>query len=701
MNTPKRHFMMSIVALAALPYCAIAADVVNIGTIDVEGSQLSGHSPLNGYIPKLSATATKTDTDILETPQSISIVGQQQIQIIGAESIMESLSYTPGISIGNNDADIWESFYIRGFKSRRIRRDGMTYQVDAWDGQTESYGIERVEVLKGPSSTIYGGDEPGGTVNMVSKRPAGQTHHEIKTELGSEKHKLFAFDLGDKIDNQGRYSYRFIGLIKDGQGFSDNTEYQRLYIAPSFLWQLSENTLITFLSEFQRDNATPLEYGLPKEGTVVSNPNGTIPQTASIVEPGFDNSEVERYSLGYILEHQFSESLKLHHQLRYFHASNDLQYMKFGDFKEDMRTLERNSASKWYRTSKQITIDNYLQSELNFSGITHKILTGFDYSFDELTSERYDISVTNGDIDIYTPRYGQATFSDPEYNSGSRYEKTEQMGIYLQDQFKIDKLSLTFGGRYGKAEWGEKPFDGSKSYELEDDSAFTGKAGAVYLTNIGLAPFVSYTQSFKPQGGSDRLGNRFDPTEGEQYELGIRYRNKAENALISMTLYDLTKTNVRTPDPINPEFSVQTGEITSTGIELEIQAKINETLNIFGGYTYTDARTTKSNNPEEVDQATKNIPKKQFSLWGDYNFQNFGLPNLKMGAGIRHTGEIDNGSYEIDSHSVVDTMISYQGKKYSLQLNASNLFDKEYAEGTYNYFYGEPRKIKATLTYQW
>ena len=693
--------MLSIAVSTILPYQVVATDTTDIGIIDVHASQLTGYSSLKNYTPQISSTATKTDTDILEIPQSISIIGQEQIQVIGAESIMESLAYTPGVSVGNNDSDIWESFYIRGFKSRRIRRDGMTYQVDAWDGQAESYGIERVEVLKGPSSTIYGGDEPGGTINMVSKRPTQSAHNELKVEMGSSKHKLLAVDTGNKIDDDGIYSYRLIGLIKDGDGFSNNTKYQRFYIAPSLLWQPTDNTTLTFLSEFQRDNATPLEYGLPKEGTVVSNPNGNIPRDASIVEPGFDESKVERYSLGYILEHDFSKTLKLYHSLRYFHASNELQYMKFGDFQEDMRTIERNGASRWLRTSKQITSDNYLQTELDILGVKHKVLAGFDYSFDELSSERYDISVTNGDLDIYTPTYGNAIFGELEYNNGSRYEKTEQVGVYLQDQFKLEHWSFTLGGRYGTAEWGEKPYDGSAPYELEDDSAFTGKAGAVYLSDIGLAPFVSYSQSFKPQGGSDRLGNRFDPTKGEQYELGMRYRNKSEDTLVSLTLYNLEKTNVRTTDPIDPEFSVQTGEITSTGLELEVQSSINDVLSVFGGYTYTDARTTKSNNPEEVDRATKNIPKQQFSLWSDYNFKEFDLPELKFGAGIRYTGEINNDSYKISSHNLVDTMLSYNQKDWKLQLNASNLFDTRYAEGAYNFFYGEQRQIKVSYTYHW
>ncbi len=701
MKKKHRKLMLSIAVSTILPYQVVATDTTDIGIIDVHASQLTGYSSLKNYTPQISSTATKTDTDILEIPQSISIIGQEQIQVIGAESIMESLAYTPGVSVGNNDSDIWESFYIRGFKSRRIRRDGMTYQVDAWDGQAESYGIERVEVLKGPSSTIYGGDEPGGTINMVSKRPTQSAHNELKVEMGSSKHKLLAVDTGNKIDDDGIYSYRLIGLIKDGDGFSNNTKYQRFYIAPSLLWQPTDNTTLTFLSEFQRDNATPLEYGLPKEGTVVSNPNGNIPRDASIVEPGFDESKVERYSLGYILEHDFSKTLKLYHSLRYFHASNELQYMKFGDFQEDMRTIERNGASRWLRTSKQITSDNYLQTELDILGVKHKVLAGFDYSFDELSSERYDISVTNGDLDIYTPTYGNAIFGELEYNNGSRYEKTEQVGVYLQDQFKLEHWSFTLGGRYGTAEWGEKPYDGSAPYELEDDSAFTGKAGAVYLSDIGLAPFVSYSQSFKPQGGSDRLGNRFDPTKGEQYELGMRYRNKSEDTLVSLTLYNLEKTNVRTTDPIDPEFSVQTGEITSTGLELEVQSSINDVLSVFGGYTYTDARTTKSNNPEEVDRATKNIPKQQFSLWSDYNFKEFDLPELKFGAGIRYTGEINNDSYKISSHNLVDTMLSYNQKDWKLQLNASNLFDTRYAEGAYNFFYGEQRQIKVSYTYHW
>jgi iron complex outermembrane receptor protein len=269
-----------------------------------------------------------------------------------------------------------------------------------------------------------------------------------------------------------------------------------------------------------------------------------------------------------------------------------------------------------------------------------------------------------------------------------------------------DKWVLLLGGRQDWTENQLSPLFGNEKYESEKADKFSGRAGAVYLADNGLAPYVSFSQSFEPQAGKDFNGNRFKPTTGEQYELGIRYQPKNAAYLISASIFELTRQNALTRDPLNAGFNVQNKGQRSRGFELEGKGKIGRYTNVIAAYAHTKTEVTESNEPGEVGQRLPNVPRNQFSLWADHHMAQFGLPNLKLGLGARYIGSTEdvrgNGD-KVPAYTLFDAMASYDiNSNWRLSLNARNIGDKEYVncDGSYC-LYGAPRKVILAATMRW
>ncbi|WP_084651312.1 TonB-dependent siderophore receptor [Ottowia thiooxydans] len=668
--------------------------------------------PVLGYVAKLSATGTKTDTPIIETPQSISVVGAEEMETLKSQNIQDALGYVAGVSRFEGMSRVQDTIYIRGFQAQAatgsVYRDGAKYTVNAFNGKQEIYGLERIEVLKGASSLLYGTAGPGGIINMVSKRPPSSPLHELNVEAGSFSRKQVSGDFGGPLDKDGKWAYRLTFLKRDSDTFVDFVKDDRLFIAPALRWQLSAGTSLTLLADYQKDK-TNYVYWLPATGTIFPTAFGKIPRNRFTGEPGYSKFDAERYSIGYLFEHAFSEKLKLRNSLRYFHSNSDFPQVWVSGLASDQRTSAyRGGTLRWERSSS-IVADTSLQYQATHGSVQHTVLVGFDYSHPKNQSERYDRSASN--IDYYNPVYGTPLGEPTRDNWWSYNADTKQLGIYAQDQMKIaDKWVVLVGGRYDHSRENQSNlYTGEKSIDNEKNKAFTGRAGLVYLADNGLAPYLSFSQSFEPTSGRDRLGSRFSPTKGTQYEVGARYQPRGSDTLISAAVYQLTQKNVSVSDPVDPvdpSYSAQIGEVRSRGFELEARTRIGRNANLIAAYGYTDARTTQASplQPSAVGARSPGIPFHQFSIWGDYNFGNMGLPNLKIGAGLRYQSETkpNVGTFDVPSFTLVDAMISYTKGPWRLAFNVTNLFDKTYVGScTTGCFYGEPRKMIATATYRW
>jgi iron complex outermembrane receptor protein len=695
-----------VVRAAPAPGAAATLEPI---TVMADAERESATGPVPGYVARRSATGTKTDTPIIETPQSISVVGAEEIEALKSQNLQDALGYVAGVSRSEGLDRTSDTLIVRGFQldgNGNQYRDGTKYTVNIFNGQQEPYGLERIELLKGAASVLYGSAAPGGIINTVSKRPGSTPLHELNAEVGSFSRKQVSGDFGGPLDKGGEWSYRLTFVKRDSNTFVDYTPDDRLFIAPALKWQPNASTSLTILADYQKDRSAYV-YGLPEEGTILPNANGRFPRNLFAGEPGYDRFTLRRLSIGYLFEHALNDRLKLRNSLRYMKADNEYASIWISGLAADQRTTAfRGVAPRWDRSSA-IVSDTSLEYLARTGSVRHTVLAGLDYSAPRHESERYQRSI--GNIDLYNPVYGSPMGAEITQNPFSWKSTARRMGLYAQDQMKIsDKWVVLLGGRHDSVRYDESNFfTGAKSVDNEKNQAFTGRAGLVYLSENGWAPFLSYSESFEPTTGRDRLGSRFKPTTGQQYEAGVRYQPSGSHALISAAVYQLTRQNVLVADPQDPTltYSMQQGEIRSRGFEFEARTAVGRHANRILAYAYTDAATTKASplQPEQEGLRSPGVPYSQLSIWGDYNFGSLGLPGLKMGAGMRYVGSTrSQTNTPVPAFTLFDAMVSYTTGPWKLALNVNNLTDKTYIGNcTYGCFYGEPRRVIGTATYRW
>lgn len=681
----------------------------------------TGH--VEGIVAKRSATGTKTDAALIEVPQTINVVTADEIKSRAAQSVTQALRYTPGMT-GGGFADrvkIFDEPTSRGFSPTPLYLDGLhlPYGGGSTGGalQIEPYSLERIEVLKGPASVLYGQNQPGGIVNLVSKRPTDTPIHQLVLEAGSYDHKKLALDLGGRLDEEGDVLYRLTGMASDSNSQIDYAQQQRQFIAPSLTWRASEDTTLTLFAQYQRDDAVPEAQGLPAVGTLFSNPNGQISRELFLGEPGVNDYKRNQYVLGYELSHQLNDIWTLKQNARYAvvddHYVAPLHGYRFVANPVTGANDQRYStryAVDWSQTNKVFGVDNIAQAEFDTGAFKHTLITGLDYyRFNSKFDGLYDYNPPI--IDLFTPVYGQR----PNYGNNYKWNNTiTQTGIYAQDQIKLDRWVLVLGGRYDWAETDNKqPISGTHTNVR--DEAFTGRAGLVYLFDNGLAPFVSYSESFLPLSGTDVSSQAFEPSTGKQYEVGIKYQPPGQQSFVQLSVYQLEQENILTTDLANPGFSSQTGAIRSRGVELEGKASLSEAIDVIASVSRNDVKYTKDNDGRE-GRHPAGSPDLTAAMWLKYTFTgDTPLAGLGAGAGVRYVssspGDSYAGAFTVPSYAVYDASLTYDLSKSALRLkgvkiavNVDNLDDKKYvANCTSNWdcYYGDGRTVVTSLTYDW
>ncbi|MFE0757433.1 TonB-dependent siderophore receptor [Inquilinus sp. NPDC058860] len=701
-------------------------DGVVLAPIVVTGQGEDPTGPVQGFVANTGLSATKTATPLIETPQAISVVPKDQITATNAETLSQALTYTPGVTFQSGAySRLNDDFMIRGFNvstgASGMLRDGLRLQSNVYDGNQEPYGLERIEVLRGPSSVLYGQLTPGGVVNAISKRPTDTTFHELNAEYGSYGRTQFSGDTGGPIDDNGMLSYRLTGLWRDSGNWVDHVPDDKFYIAPALTFRPSDATTITFLSDYQEIYtrfAPPMPFTELREGK--------IPRDLFIGQKGYDKYYSESYTLGYQLEHKFNDSLTLRNSLRYYHAEVDWNYLSYGALRPD-NSLTRGVINR-DEVSNGFTTDTSLEAKVETGPVQHTLLAGVNTYGVSYDTNRFGGSV--GPLgDIYDPVY-DANVTVNSNNTGFK-NSGSQIGVYFQDQMKIyDKLILVLGGRYDWADAYNNSYRNQATLDLlgidrkqsRSDSAFTGRVGLLYLFDNGLAPYLSFSQSFDPtalSSGVSADGRQFEPSKANQYEAGLRYQPAGENFLVSGSIYRIDQDHVLMTDPENNLFSIQTGKVRSQGIELEARASIGA-LNLVGAYSYTDARNMEG---QLKDERLALVPYHNVSVWADYKLDGLGLRGLTIGAGLQYLSSINiPGFYtsgqdaggkvreDVPGRMLVDAMIAYDFGALderltgtTLQLNAKNLFDTDYITcvDIGGCRYGEPFTISASLGYRW
>jgi iron complex outermembrane recepter protein len=647
-----------------------------------------------------SSTGTKTDTPLRDIPQSIQVIPQQILRDQQITGLDDALRNAPGVSQSFNSAAN-NFFSIRGFEAAatNLLRDGL---VDPLAGQlNELTSIERVEVLKGPASVLFGLGNPGGVINLVSKRPLSDPFYAIDATVGSYSFYRGALDLPGPLNDSKTVLYRLNTAYRNRGSFVDFYSGEQFNISPVVSVAIGDKTNLTLEGEYI-DARDSYISGVPVIGTVLPNPNGEVSRNRNFGEPSDEITQTIT-RLGYQLEHKFSDNWSLRNAFRFtFRDYSDRQTIPVS-LDADNRTFNR-----FYREydleNTNYTLTTNLVGKFSTGSIQHQLLFGVDWNRLENFSPRY-IQRQAESIDIFNPVYGlplgEITFDEFSDNS-----ETNSLGIYLQDQIALtDNLKLLLGGRFDT--YDQKYEDFTNNTESSgSDSAFSPRFGIVYQPIPAISLYASYTRSFTPPNGTFFFGvdSTLQPERGTQYEIGV----KADlNSRLSATLafFDLTRTNVSTADPNNEGFTIQVGEQNSKGIELSLAGEIVPGWNIFAGYAYIDARITEDNT-FAVGNRLPNTPEHSFNLWTTYEIQQGELQGLGAGIGLffvgDRAGDLDN-TYDVPSYVRTDAAIFYNRDRFRVALNFKNLFDVDYFESALSssrVYYGQPFTVQGTISWQ-
>jgi iron complex outermembrane receptor protein len=658
------------------------------------------------YVPTTDLSATKIAIPLIETPQAISVITRDQMDVLNFQNLEQAVRYTSGV-IGENFGpdERYDWLTLRGFQPVEYI-DGLQAPVGSTQNVgVDLYGAESVEILKGPSGVLYGQTPPGGLVNVTMRRPQDKFHAETLAQVGTFNDKQLAGDITGALVGDGVLEGRFTGLWRDRGIQEDFVKSKRRFVAPALTWNIGSNTHLTLLSYYQKDELTGDGGGfLPAVGTIMPNPNGHIQINFDAGEPGYNKFTREQFAGGYEFSHAFSDAVILKQNVKYSRANSYSQSVYGAGLQADRRTLNRYNFI-FPEDIKQAAIDTRVELRGATGVVTHTALVGVDYRD---LKNKSDLGFGFGPpLDLFNPVYGKP--NPPLFLPTYAYLRQEQRqtGAYGQDEMSIDHWRVTLSARQ---DW--LLTKDTTTLVSHRDSASTYRAGVNYVLDSGLAPYAAYSTSFLPVSGADFNGTVFVPSKGKQIEAGLKFEPKAVprgvNVFASAAVYDLKQNHVLTNDPNHAFMFVQTGEVEVKGVELEAVARIYERLSLNASYAYTDSQVTKSNGPDLGKQVPIVAPHKA-SLFADYTEQTGPLAGAGAGVGLRFLGSSYGdpaNSPALRSHPVtlLDALVHYNWHAWSVKVNASNLLDKTYIQRCSTLdqcFYASRRNVFLTVGRTW
>ncbi|WP_312764004.1 TonB-dependent siderophore receptor [Stutzerimonas balearica] len=656
-----------------------------------------GDGPVEGYVAKRSVSATKTDTPIIETPQSISVITADRIRDQGSLTIQDSLRYVSGMRGEAYGFDSRGDFSLVRGVSPTIFLDGLQQSVGSYTNtRTDPFTLERVEVIKGPSSMLYGQSSVGGLLNLVSKRPQAERRNELQLQYGSFDRKQIAFDSTGPLDDDGTLLYRVVAIGRDSQTQVDHTQDNRLVFMPSLTWRPNEQFEWTLMANVQKDDGGTTSGFLPHRGTVLSAPYGEIGSERFVSEPGFDEYDTEQKALTSQMSWRVDDTWTLRQNLRW--QKSKVSYQTMYGWPPVLGADDRTVNRVWSVSKPEVTIwtaDHQAESRFDTGALQHTLLMGVDYRH-AVTDSRSARGVATP-LDLYDPVYG--TFDPSGITlSDVPQQRAVQKGLYVQDQVRLDRWLMTLGLR---KDWAEtRVEDGNR----QKDDAVTGRVGLTYLFDNGVAPYISYSESFTPIIGLNTITQQsYKPLEGEQWELGIKYQPVGSNTLLTAAVFDLREKNRQMPDPANPLSTIQAGEARVKGLELEGLVEVDPNWDLIATYSYLDSEVAKGP-PAQQGKRIASVPEHMASLWSQHRFSVAGISGFSAGAGVRYVGASWDGtdSLKTPSTTLFDAMLGYAYQDWSFTLTATNLEDETYYTTCLSRgdcFTGNRRTVVATASY--
>lgn len=706
-----RRTIVSLCLLHAAPSLVWAAqpvttpgnlqlDAVNINADAADYERADG--PVQGYKASRSASATRTDTALHETPQSVSVVPKDVLEDTGSTRLQDALDYAGGVGRANNfGGQGLTTVTVRGFTTGEYYRNGFPMNR-GYPNAPDAASLERLEVIRGPATSLYGRGDPGGTFNVVTKQPLPEQKVTLGSQFDDQGMHRATLDASGPLNQDGSLAYRLNVLGEGGDSFRDHVESERYEVAPVLSWQVNEATKIVFEGDFMRNNH-PLDRGLTRYTTQT----GSASRDTNVWEKGSDN-----------LLHNDNDMA----QLRFEHALND-DWTLAGGFQwldgtlhgnaveangapADGRTLQRNFNWRkldWTDRDYQLNLTGHFDT----GAFSHTLLTGVEYEDYDYQSIILRSSAANGTypIDLYNPVLGQPRPALTRTTTNDK-ENLKTWAWFIQDQVALtERLKALAGVRIERFEHQyDNYLPGAKGWEAAENAA-TPRFGLIYDLTDTLAVYANTARSFKPNSGASRQGDGFEPEKGKSYELGMKWEALDGQLSIDGAVYHIVKENVLTRDPVDPNYSIAAGQVRSRGLDLNIAGNITPEWRVIGGYAYVDAEVTKDN---RLPTGTRlaNIPRNSFSLLNTYEFQDGFAKGLGLGVGVKYVddrnGQTEAVTYTMERYSVVDLLSFYKVNEHvRLNLDVKNVFNKGYDEGAFNtYAYpGAPRTVQAGVAY--
>lgn len=672
-------------------------------------------APVKGMVATKTLSATKTSAELVKTPQSVSVVTRDQMDALDATSVSQALRYTAGAfteyrgSSNRND-----EVFVRGFSYVPKFLDGLSFGATASSqtGTVDPWLLERVELVRGPASVLFGQVNPGGLISMTSKRPTSEPIHKVQFSTGNRDLAEGAFDFGGPLSDDGRVLYRLNGIARTQHNQVEDYKDSRVAIAPAITWYPNDQTRFTLLTSYQKDPDAGYRNFLPAYGTVTSANGKYIPLDFNVSDPDYDQSWREQTMVGYEFEHQFNDMMTFRQNARYASIKQKYRYLVYFNSKPESTLLSRRAQHE-ERTTNEFGIDNQLEAQFATALMNHTLLGGLDYKSSNDKQLLMRGSGSQYDMDWTHPVYGvnvdESTFSPASHEQ----QNLDQMGLYLQDQMSWNNWELLLSGRYDWTEVRTTDYIDSEKTQ-QNDNKFTWRTGLLYAFDFGLSPYISYSTSYEPNLQTNRAPGSapFKPTTGKQTEVGVKYQ-PVDNTLMSLALYDLKQSNVSTYNSTLGWFE-NAGEVRSKGVEAEIHSSLWDSVNLIGSYTYTDAETVNTTVAGTEGKTPARIPAHMASAFASYTFPGGPLKSLTTGVGVRYIGTSygdAKNTFKVPAVDLYDAMVSYELgelnsslKGAAVQFNVNNIADTKYVASCASdtaCFYGVGRTVTATVSYSW
>ena len=689
-QTPSAEVIPSVpnsVVLNVVPKSTAQTEV----DVDEEIEIIATDKAENNYYVRNASTATRTDTPLRDLPQSVQIIPQQVIEDRQATSLEEIATNSSGVVFSGNNFGRGANFAIRGFNRTAILRDSFRVYNRAAQGIPETANLERVEIVKGPASVVFGESEPGGLINLVSKQPLSEPFYNLQLQLGNDNLLRFPADLSGPLTESANLNYRLNTLYQYQESFRDfDNGFERFFVAPTLAWQITDNTDLAFNLEYTHETL-PVDLGT----AVIDGEPADIPRERILNNPS-DKGEREFINTGYTFEHRFNKDWKIRNAFRYIsndYGSNDLVAAPIL-FDENTGILTRTFTEE-EREEDSFTL--YTNAEGNFATgkIEHNLLFGIDLNHTQTNlSTRFNPFPLNSSnpsltsINVFDPDYD--AFPAPAAENIDFFVNddvsNDRLGIYLQDKIDLlDNLILLAGLRYDT-------FDQTITNNLndtevsQDSDAFSPRVGIVYQPIEAISLYTNYSQSFNPKPflyNRSADGSLLEPESGEGFEVGVKGEIVTNRLAATVAYFNITKENVVTEDGFNPFAAVVIEEQQSQGIEFDLTGEIQPGWNVIASYAYVDSEITEDDNPDFVGGRFPNIPENSASLWTTYEIQQGNLQGLGFGIGLNYVGKRQGGlpnSFEVDDYFLTNATLFYNRQNWQLRLNCDNLFDIDFIE---------------------